>query len=434
MCRASTTSTCAQPFTGYYGEIAVMNTVDPSDGVIGCSEPGCYGASAWVPDVQLEAGRTYIIAIGSQEFFFPLSGEGTLTIGRQDGGCSGAVEAGLGSNAFDMPADETAFIDLRNTEFAATSAMERIFNARFFRFTPKETARYTVSTCGQLDFDSELAILRGCSVEDGVVAANAEGACVAQVGTFVVTTPLASLLAIELEAGVEYTIVVGGRIQSARGPGSIEITRFEPCPLDVPNTFDDESCGASDPDDANCDPQPPERLGPGDIIEGTFWTSMPTPDTIFNYRDSDLFTLVIPTAQEVALTLRSEIPAVVGLQSACGGQSKIVAVTDPFATCASSLVITLDAGEYYLFVFPSIIADGFGCGGRLSNLYTLSIGGGGGVSCPADVNGDGAINAFDLAQLLGNWGGGGAGDINDDGEVTAQDLAALLSAWGPCLP
>jgi hypothetical protein len=49
---------------------------------------------------------------------------------------------------------------------------------------------------------------------------------------------------------------------------------------------------------------------------------------------------------------------------------------------------------------------------------------------PADLNGDGSVNASDLAILLGNWGGSGSGDINGDGSVNAGDLAILLSNWG----
>ena len=53
-------------------------------------------------------------------------------------------------------------------------------------------------------------------------------------------------------------------------------------------------------------------------------------------------------------------------------------------------------------------------------------------ACPADLNGDGAVSAPDLAAMLSAWGGTGAGDLNGDGSIGAQDLAALLSAWGAC--
>lgn len=47
-----------------------------------------------------------------------------------------------------------------------------------------------------------------------------------------------------------------------------------------------------------------------------------------------------------------------------------------------------------------------------------------------DLNGDGAVNAADLALLLGAWGSaGGAADLDGDGSVGAGDLAILLGAW-----
>lgn len=54
------------------------------------------------------------------------------------------------------------------------------------------------------------------------------------------------------------------------------------------------------------------------------------------------------------------------------------------------------------------------------------------VACgnPADLNGDGTIDAADLALMLSNWGVGGIGDINGDGSVEATDLAILLGQWG----
>ena len=54
------------------------------------------------------------------------------------------------------------------------------------------------------------------------------------------------------------------------------------------------------------------------------------------------------------------------------------------------------------------------------------------VACgnPVDLNGDGSIDAADLAILLSNWGVNGVGDINGDGSVEATDLAILLGQWG----
>ena len=54
-----------------------------------------------------------------------------------------------------------------------------------------------------------------------------------------------------------------------------------------------------------------------------------------------------------------------------------------------------------------------------------------GVVQGADVNGDGAVNASDLATLLGAWGTNDCeSDFNGDGIVNALDLAVLLGAWG----
>ncbi len=48
-----------------------------------------------------------------------------------------------------------------------------------------------------------------------------------------------------------------------------------------------------------------------------------------------------------------------------------------------------------------------------------------------DLNGDGHVDAADLAILLGSWGPakGSAADLNNDGVVDAADLALLLGAW-----
>jgi len=52
------------------------------------------------------------------------------------------------------------------------------------------------------------------------------------------------------------------------------------------------------------------------------------------------------------------------------------------------------------------------------------------ASIPGDINGDGVVNAGDLAGLLGSWGAtSGPADINGDGIVDAVDLSILISNW-----
>ncbi len=57
--------------------------------------------------------------------------------------------------------------------------------------------------------------------------------------------------------------------------------------------------------------------------------------------------------------------------------------------------------------------------------------------CIGDLSGDGAVDAEDLAILLGSWGPcfgcpGCLADLTCDGVVDAADLAILLGSWGPC--
>ena len=49
---------------------------------------------------------------------------------------------------------------------------------------------------------------------------------------------------------------------------------------------------------------------------------------------------------------------------------------------------------------------------------------------PADLNGDGLVNAADLTILLSAWGSSGPADLNGDGLVNAPDVTILLSDWG----
>lgn len=54
--------------------------------------------------------------------------------------------------------------------------------------------------------------------------------------------------------------------------------------------------------------------------------------------------------------------------------------------------------------------------------------------CPADFDGDGLVNASDLAELLGHWGPDPfhPGNFTGDGAIDTADLVILLDNWGPC--
>jgi len=50
-----------------------------------------------------------------------------------------------------------------------------------------------------------------------------------------------------------------------------------------------------------------------------------------------------------------------------------------------------------------------------------------------DLNGDRAVNGFDLGLLLAAWGTNGqpgGADLNGDGIVNGFDLGLMLAAWG----
>ena len=56
------------------------------------------------------------------------------------------------------------------------------------------------------------------------------------------------------------------------------------------------------------------------------------------------------------------------------------------------------------------------------------------AAVPGDVNGDGSVNAQDIAVVLSSWGpcppkGACTADVDGDGDVDAADVAAVLSGW-----
>ena len=86
----------------------------------------------------------------------------------------------------------------------------------------------------------------------------------------------------------------------------------------------------------------------------------------------------------------------------------------------------------------SSLADSDVCGNTPDQVYGLfTDDGGNNISdvcndCPADLSGDGMVDAEDLGLLLVSWNLDGPADLNGDGEVNSADVGLLLAAWGMC--
>ncbi len=76
---------------------------------------------------------------------------------------------------------------------------------------------------------------------------------------------------------------------------------------------------------------------------------------------------------------------------------------------------------------------GYDSTGSLSGVIITQ---GSGNTCPADLNGDGTVESYDLSAVLAAWGTveSPANLVRDQGSPTVDgaDLAHLLAAWGPC--
>ena len=57
------------------------------------------------------------------------------------------------------------------------------------------------------------------------------------------------------------------------------------------------------------------------------------------------------------------------------------------------------------------------------------------AACPADFNGDGAVNTMDVLAFLNAWvSGEPGGDFNGDGTINTMDVLAFLNAWAAGCP
>jgi hypothetical protein len=342
-----------------------------------CGFEGCpsgSGTGSQIGQIDLLAGINYRIGIGALCCSFDSCCEtdiietGFLNIDLIDApgsGCSSATQAFVGVNAYDT-STLNEIVDLGGLCDPAPAGEPwdtRIYNTQYFTFTPPQTGIYTISTCDQGEQIWErIAVLAGCSPQSGVVACS-DSNCYSP------SDPYGSkITAVALEAGFEYTILIGGVLPSQLGAGAFTIASFQPCALPKPTVQELEACGSNSNSSCGGSAEP---IVLGDTVRGTTWAA----DGV---RDVDWYRLELSEGTNVTIEVNSSIPVFASyVDDSCSGglfndttEGLCPGVTD--GEC-------LPPGVYYIGIAPYDFY-GFPCGYPSGNGYTLTVTG---IPCDA---------------------------------------------------
>lgn len=289
------------------------------------------------------------------------------------------------------------------------------YRANLFKFVPTFSGDYTVSTCGS-GANTALAVLDGCAAGSAIRACARDTCGVQESVTFAAT------------AGSTYYIAVGSGAAAAALPALLPI---------VVTTPPDPACvnsgslafGAQPFSNASSTIARSVKssiAGESAMLEkAVFYTFTPAVTGAYRFSlcggsgDSQM------AIGHACANLGARFESIAYNDESCGLMSVLDATNGGAAGTAFGgfpLTEQLVAGQQYRIVIGS-----FNASEPVAGTLVVS---GPPQGNPADLNQDGAVNASDIAILLGNWGGGGVGDIDQDGTVGAQDLAALLGAWG----
>ncbi len=306
----------------------------------------------------------------------------------------------------------------------------------WFKHTAGFTGQLLVSTCNQVNHNTQIAVYSGCncqSLSDPPLACNNDGA-VCGGGTSLVVVPVVS--------GQCYLIRVGSTYADPIGSGTLTLSNDipQPCDLGPPpqgTTEEGEPCG-QDLNGGCSMPVPaftPVALG--QTVHGIAWASSGT-------RDTDWYQLQLAGQTEVTLSIESEFPFVLGFAQTvpggsgdCDDHTGTVSPAEIGEACTgTSLTVTLGPGTWWPYVAP-VGFDGLPCtaGVLAGNDYVLSVTSG--ASCPWDCGGpaaDGVVNVVDFLALLQAWGfSGGRCDLGLGAQaVGIEEFLALLKHWGTC--
>ena len=381
-------------------------------GILGTASSGnCGGATTFC----FPPGDYYIVALPSVFSGFPcgfeFGNDYSLTVtgvpcdasAPANDNCVDATVAVVGANPFDNTFAGSEYAD-PTCGFGGDPFLKDVW----FTFTPATSGNFTLETCsGPAPFDTGIEVWSACPLDGGsLLGCNDDGTgCAA----------FASSLTQSMDAGITYVIRVAGW---AGASGATDLVISE---------------AAAPPANDECADALPILVGSTDFntagASGTtvactkFGNANIYNDLWYSYEAAGEGTCTISTCG-------ASFDTKIAVFDGCSGA--LIACNDDSTTCGatalqSELTFAASCGVTY-----KVSIGAFGVAGFGSGTIALTQEGTCGSNCPADIDGDGSVNAADLSALLGNWGNSGAGDVDGDGFVNAADLSLLLSAWGTC--
>ena len=368
----------------------------------------------------LNAGQTYYLGIGG--FGSANVPTGNLTIEIEPppfAPCASPINGGLGDTLVTTDSFGTG-PSLNLSGFCSAGADSTLYKVHYVKFTAPYNGDFIANSCLQAT-DMRMAVLTVCGDPATTVACNdnhgSEGAgCPVS----------AAAVPFSATAGSVYYIAFGLGTPTALMPSQVVINvRDASIPLPTP-----------------CDPEFVMEgvVGVQQVLKPTQWwwpnldlTGICNPgpfgdDLIYKPKYIRFTALANGTITVSNCTdTGANVDARIAAMTECGVAATTFVCDDDACTAGaapytSKIEFEGVAGTTYYFA-----VGGFGA--ATPGPYNVTIVAPEAPEIPGDLNGDGVVDAADLAIMLGAWGTAGPGDLNGDGVVDAADLAILLGNW-----
>jgi hypothetical protein len=326
--------------------------------------------------------------------------------------------ANIGANNLSLNQDTSTTLDLSG------SCGLVIYKANFFKFTAPISGDFVFRTCGA-GADTRMAILDGCDASTAATIGCNDDACGAG----------GSEITLSATEGGVYYIVIGATSPKASLPSPIALEVVAPtnpaCLDAMPLAFGENAFDNTASTTVQTAASTADGTGTA-TIQKAQWFSFTAGATgaysIGLCGASGDTILAIGTAcpgfgQKFATIAYNDDSC--ALSAGTGLLASFIDATNGGATgtfAGFPLTQDLVAGETYY-----ILAGSFSATANVTATLVIDGPPQGGVT--GDFDGDGLVNASDLAVLLSAWGLPGATDLDGDGSTGAADLAVLLGNW-----